>query len=94
MSIPGAETVEVPVLIVGAGPAGLALSVALSRYGVGHLVIERHVYPKHIGQAKSVALLAPLRLHRRVFRCHQPSARLNKSTDLVDLIITECILIR
>jgi len=41
MSIPGAEpaakggqtsTVEVPVLIVGAGPAGLALSVALSRY--------------------------------------------------------------
>jgi len=51
MSIPSAEpaakggqtsTVEVPVLIVGAGPAGLALSVALSRYGVGHLVVERH----------------------------------------------------
>ena len=29
MSIPGSETVEVPVLIVGAGPAGLALSAAL-----------------------------------------------------------------
>src|SRR5258705_8567739 len=41
MSIPGSEAVEVPVLIVGAGPAGLALSVALSRYGVGHLVVER-----------------------------------------------------
>ena len=42
MSIPGPQTVEVPVLIVGAGPAGLALSVALSRYGVGHLLVERH----------------------------------------------------
>src|ERR1700722_7959429 len=54
MSIPGAETGarcssnpatvthQVPVLIVGAGPAGLALSVALARYGVEHLVVERH----------------------------------------------------
>src|ERR1700722_6175991 len=50
MSIPGARcssnpatvTHQVPVLIVGAGPAGLALSVALARYGVEHLVVERH----------------------------------------------------
>src|SRR6201984_3301918 len=41
MSIPGPQAVEGPVLIVGAGPAGLALSVALSRYGVGHLLVER-----------------------------------------------------
>src|SRR5260370_11346325 len=51
MSILGAETVEVPVLIVGAGPAGLALSVALARYGVGHLVIERHRDTAHTPRA-------------------------------------------
>ena len=60
MSIPDAEpaakggqtsTVEVPVLIVGAGPAGLALSVALSRYGVGHLLVERHRDTAHTPRA-------------------------------------------
>ena len=51
MSIPGSEAVEVPVLIVGAGPAGLALSVALSRYGVGHLVVERHRGTAHTPRA-------------------------------------------
>ena len=60
MSIPGSEpaakggqtsTVEVPVLIVGAGPAGLALSVALSRYGVGHLLVERHRDTAHTPRA-------------------------------------------
>src|SRR5579864_9514197 len=51
MSIPGSEAVEVPVLIVGAGPAGLALSVALSRDGVGHLVDERHRDTAHTPRA-------------------------------------------
>src|ERR1700747_3635499 len=51
MSIPGPQTVEVPVLIVGAGPAGLALSVALSRYGVGHLLVERHRDTAHTPRA-------------------------------------------
>src|SRR5437868_4392352 len=41
MSIPRTATVEVPVLIVGAGPAGLAHSVALRRKGVGYLVVDR-----------------------------------------------------
>ncbi|HJY60308.1 MAG TPA: FAD-dependent monooxygenase, partial [Streptosporangiaceae bacterium] len=45
------STVEVPVLIVGAGPAGLALSVALSRYGVGHLLVERHRDTAHTPRA-------------------------------------------
>src|SRR5690349_13151192 len=51
MSSPGPQSVEVPVLIVGAGPAGLALSVALSRYGVGHLVVERHRGTAHTPRA-------------------------------------------
>jgi 2,4-dichlorophenol 6-monooxygenase len=51
MSNPGTSTVEVPVLIVGAGPAGLALSAALSRYGVGHLLVERHRGTAHTPRA-------------------------------------------
>jgi 2,4-dichlorophenol 6-monooxygenase len=51
MSIPGPSTVDVPVLIVGAGPAGLALSAALSRYGVGHLLVERHRGTAHTPRA-------------------------------------------
>ena len=34
--------IEVPVLIVGAGPAGLVASLSLARHGVGHLTVERH----------------------------------------------------
>jgi 2,4-dichlorophenol 6-monooxygenase len=51
MSIRGPQTVEVPVLIVGAGPAGLALSVALARYGVEHLLVERHRGTAHTPRA-------------------------------------------
>ena len=51
MSVPSPSTIEVPVLIVGAGPAGLALSAALSRYGVGHLLAERHRDTAHTPRA-------------------------------------------
>lgn len=33
---------EVPVLIVGGGPVGLSCSLALSRFGVPSLLVERH----------------------------------------------------
>ena len=42
-----------PVLICGAGPVGLSLSLALSRLGINHLLIEKHpgtsVHPKARG---------------------------------------------
>jgi 2-polyprenyl-6-methoxyphenol hydroxylase-like FAD-dependent oxidoreductase len=44
---------EFPVLVVGAGPAGLAMAAGLARNGVGSLVIERHptvsIFPKASG---------------------------------------------
>jgi len=47
------STHEVPVLVVGAGPAGLAMAAELARHDVGSLVIERHpgtsVFPKASG---------------------------------------------
>jgi 2-polyprenyl-6-methoxyphenol hydroxylase-like FAD-dependent oxidoreductase len=37
------ETEEVPVLVVGTGPAGLAAAVTLGRYGVETLVVDRRL---------------------------------------------------
>jgi 2-polyprenyl-6-methoxyphenol hydroxylase-like FAD-dependent oxidoreductase len=44
---------QVPVLIVGAGPAGLCSSVLMARYGIKSLLVERHpstsIHPKATG---------------------------------------------
>jgi putative polyketide hydroxylase len=45
--------IEVPVLVVGAGPAGLVTAIGLARHGVRSLVVERHpstsIFPKATG---------------------------------------------
>ena len=44
---------QVPILIVGAGPAGLCSSILMSRYGIKSLLVERHpstsTHPKATG---------------------------------------------
>ena len=44
---------EVPILVVGAGPAGLATAIGLARQGVASAIVERHrrtsVFPKASG---------------------------------------------
>jgi 2,4-dichlorophenol 6-monooxygenase len=45
---------DVPVLIVGGGPAGLISSLALARYGVEHVLIERHPDTAHTPRAHIV----------------------------------------
>ena len=44
---------QVPILIVGAGPAGLCSSILFSRYGMRSLLVERHpstsIHPKATG---------------------------------------------
>ena len=48
-----ASSATVPVLVVGAGPAGLATAIGLARHGVSSMLIERHpgtsVFPKASG---------------------------------------------
>ncbi|MFI0737651.1 FAD-dependent monooxygenase [Streptomyces sp. NPDC021100] len=52
-SDPGGDAadVRVPVLVVGGGPAGLAASLALSRYGVRHLLVNKHRGTAHTPRA-------------------------------------------
>ncbi len=51
--MPSAD-LEVPVLIVGAGPCGLAASLTLSGVGVNHVLVERHAAPLHHPKAVGV----------------------------------------
>jgi putative polyketide hydroxylase len=46
---------EVPVLIVGAGPAGLVAAATLARYGVDTLVVERRLTPNDHPRATVVS---------------------------------------
>lgn len=45
---------EVPVLIVGGGPAGLVSALALSRYGVDYVLVDRHPGTAHTPRAHIV----------------------------------------
>ena len=69
MTAPAA--IEVPVLIVGAGPAGLCASILLSRFGVESLTVERHpgtsIYPRATGiNVRTMEIFRSLGLEQRV----------------------------
>ncbi|CAN5704612.1 FAD-dependent monooxygenase [soil metagenome] len=71
------EQLDVPVLIVGAGPAGLASSLALTRYGVEHLLIERHAGTAHTPRAhiinqRTVEILRHLGIEDRLHAVAAP----------------------
>src|SRR5246127_5216014 len=53
MADPNANGVDIgiPVLIVGAGPAGLTSALALARYGVPALTVEKHPSTAHTPRA-------------------------------------------
>ncbi len=56
---PGEEQVNrlahVPVLIVGAGPAGLVAGITLTRYGVGTLIVEKRDQPSTLAKAQVIS---------------------------------------
>jgi len=56
--------IEVPVLIVGAGPAGLVASLSLARHGVGHLTVEGTRRP-HTRPGLTLSTSAPSRFCER-----------------------------
>ena len=47
-------TLSTPVLVVGAGPAGLAFSLTLRRYGIDHVLVERHPGTAHTPRANII----------------------------------------
>lgn len=84
------DVIDVPVLIVGAGPTGLVASCLLSRLGVRSLTVERHpgttIYPRALGiNTRSMEILRSLGLEAAVRRAafHAVTV-MARSTTLMD----------
>ena len=65
------SVVEVPVLVVGAGPTGLTTSILLSRWGIPSLTVERHpgttIFPRAIAvNTRSMEIFRSLGLDERI----------------------------
>lgn len=65
------ESKEVPVIVVGAGPAGLTTAIVLGHYGVECLLVERRVEPSlhpraTVVSTRTMELLRSWRLDERV----------------------------
>jgi 2,4-dichlorophenol 6-monooxygenase len=71
----------VPVLIVGAGPAGLATSNLLSRYGVRHVLVEKHLGTAHTPRAhivnqRTVEIFRHMGIEERLLAVATPSEQM------------------
>lgn len=71
--------IHTPVLIAGAGPAGLAASLALSRYGVPHIVLERfcdvaHTPRAHITNQRTMEIFRDLGIENAIMAEATPNA--------------------
>jgi putative polyketide hydroxylase len=67
------RAIDVPVLIVGAGPSGLCASILLSRHGIESLLVEKHpgtsIYPRATGiNVRSMEIFRSLGLQEDVRR--------------------------
>jgi 2-polyprenyl-6-methoxyphenol hydroxylase-like FAD-dependent oxidoreductase len=65
------SVVEVPVLVVGAGPTGLTTSILLSRWGIPSLTVDRHpgttIFPRAIAvNTRSMEIFRSLGLDERI----------------------------
>ena len=84
------DTIEVPVLVVGAGPSGLTASILLSRHGIESLTVERHpgtsIYPRATGiNIRTMEILRSLGLEERVRQASFEAApRLARSRTMID----------
>src|SRR5271170_1865007 len=81
--VPTAD-VEVPVLVVGAGPAGLVSSLALARYGVAQLTVERHPSTAHTPRAhiinqRTVEILRALGVSKRFHEVATPQRMMSNN---------------
>lgn len=68
-----------PVLIAGAGPAGLTLSLALSRYGVPHMLLEMfpgaaHTPRAHITNQRTMEIFRSLGIEEAIKQKATPAA--------------------
>ena len=91
-----AHSSDVPVLIVGGGPAGLTASLALSRYGVEHELIERqastaHMPRAHVVNQRTVEILRHLGIEEQFRAVATPQALMRNNLWVTSLAGREVI---
>jgi 2,4-dichlorophenol 6-monooxygenase len=91
---PQPPAIETPVLIVGAGPAGLALSLSLRRYGVDHVLVERHMSTAHTPRAhiinqRTVEILRHLGISERFHAAATPQQMMSNNLWVTTLTARE-----
>lgn len=77
-ALSGGKTLEVPVLIVGGGGAGLTASMLLSQLGVEHLLVSAlpttSILPKaHVLNQKTMEILADAGVAEEIYRMSTPA---------------------
>lgn len=81
---------EVPVLIVGAGPAGLAMSLFLARQNVGHLAVSKFRWtansPRaHITNQRTIEIFRDVGIEPDIVAAAQPSQAMANNVWLTSL---------
>lgn len=82
--------IEVPVLIVGAGPSGLALSLFLSRLNVDHLAVTKFRWtansPRaHITNQRTIEIFRDLGIEEDILKAAQPSEAMTNNVWVTSL---------
>lgn len=82
--------IEVPILIVGAGPSGLAMSLFLSKQGVDHLAVTKFRWtangPRaHITNQRTIEIFRDMGIEDDIVAAAQPSAAMANNIWLTSL---------
>lgn len=85
-----AQSIDIPVLIVGGGPTGLCASILLSRHGIRSLLIERHAHtaehPKVRGEsARTMEIVRPWGIEQTLRAASLPPDQLRNTVWLTTL---------
>jgi 2,4-dichlorophenol 6-monooxygenase len=88
------QDIDVPVLIIGAGPAGLTAALALSRYGTDCLLVEKHAGTAHTPRAhivnqRTVEIMRHLGLEQQLLAAATPSPLMRNNLWITTLAAPE-----
>lgn len=88
------QDIDVPVLVIGAGPAGLTTALALSRYGTACMLVEKypgtaHTPRAHIVNQRTVEIMRHLGIEQDLLAVATPSSLMRNNLWITSLAAPE-----